>query len=78
MPSRRRRRARNTAAAWPPRRSPAAHAPLALAPFALWPLSRLVHAFTAPVGYLTRQRVPFSGGRPGPRMPETWAMSCWG
>ncbi|MFI5828256.1 respiratory nitrate reductase subunit gamma [Streptomyces sp. NPDC051578] len=30
------------------------HALLAMALFALWPFSRLVHAFTAPVGYLTR------------------------
>ncbi|MFE7663548.1 respiratory nitrate reductase subunit gamma [Streptomyces celluloflavus] len=30
------------------------HALLAMALFTLWPFSRLVHAFTAPLGYLTR------------------------
>ncbi|MFE9611233.1 respiratory nitrate reductase subunit gamma [Streptomyces sp. NPDC006012] len=45
------------------------HALLALALFALWPFSRLVHAFTAPVGYLTRPYVVYrsrAAGRGGP------------
>ena len=33
------------------------HALLGMALFALWPFSRLVHAFTAPFGYLTRPYV---------------------
>ncbi|MFE6775514.1 respiratory nitrate reductase subunit gamma [Streptomyces sp. NPDC057702] len=35
------------------------HAVLAMALFALWPFSRLVHAFTAPVGYLFRPYVVY-------------------
>ncbi|MEU1054217.1 respiratory nitrate reductase subunit gamma [Streptomyces sp. NPDC005876] len=35
------------------------HALLAMALFALWPFSRLVHAFTAPLGYLTRPYVVY-------------------
>ncbi|MFE6402486.1 respiratory nitrate reductase subunit gamma [Streptomyces alboflavus] len=54
------------------------HALLAMALFAAWPFSRLVHAFAAPVGYLVRpyvvyrsrggRRVP-APGRPGPGRP---------
>ncbi|MGW5868391.1 respiratory nitrate reductase subunit gamma [Streptomyces sp. NPDC055239] len=35
------------------------HALLAMTLFALWPFSRLVHAFTAPVGYLLRPYVVY-------------------
>ncbi|MFB7633918.1 respiratory nitrate reductase subunit gamma [Streptomyces sp. NPDC056149] len=35
------------------------HALLAMVLFALWPFSRLVHAFTAPVGYLIRPYVVY-------------------
>jgi nitrate reductase gamma subunit len=35
------------------------HALLALALFALWPFSRLVHAFAVPLGYLTRPYVVY-------------------
>lgn len=35
------------------------HALLGMALFALWPFSRLVHAFTAPFGYLTRPYVVY-------------------
>ncbi|GII86284.1 nitrate reductase subunit gamma [Sphaerisporangium siamense] len=35
------------------------HAALAMALFALWPFSRLVHAFAAPVGYLVRPYVVY-------------------
>ncbi|MFI9230583.1 respiratory nitrate reductase subunit gamma [Streptomyces rimosus] len=40
------------------------HTLLGLALFALWPFSRLVHAFTAPVGYLARPYIVYrSRGR---------------
>ncbi|MDD7927759.1 respiratory nitrate reductase subunit gamma [Actinomycetospora chibensis] len=35
------------------------HAVAAFALFALWPFTRLVHAFTAPVGYLTRPYIVY-------------------
>ncbi|MER7775112.1 respiratory nitrate reductase subunit gamma [Streptomyces sp. NPDC096191] len=35
------------------------HALLAMALFALWPFTRLVHAFTAPLGYLVRPYVVY-------------------
>lgn len=43
------------------------HALLGMALFALWPFSRLVHAFTAPLGYLTRPYVIYRprGTHPG-------------
>ncbi|GGM06334.1 hypothetical protein GCM10010129_57550 [Streptomyces fumigatiscleroticus] len=57
------------------------HALLAMALFALWPFSRLVHAFTAPLGYLARPYVvyrsrgtrrPAAPHRPRPRpSPQT-------
>ncbi|MEU4898453.1 respiratory nitrate reductase subunit gamma [Streptomyces sp. NPDC044780] len=40
------------------------HALLAMALFALWPFSRLVHAFTAPIGYLTRPYVVYRSRTP--------------
>ncbi|QES40259.1 respiratory nitrate reductase subunit gamma [Streptomyces venezuelae] len=44
------------------------HALLGMALFALWPFSRLVHAFTAPVGYLARPYVVYrSRGVPAAR-----------
>lgn len=49
------------------------HAVLAMALFALWPFSRLIHAFTAPVGYLFRPYVVYRarGHRPhGPHGPR--------
>ncbi len=43
------------------------HALVALALFALWPFTRLVHVFSAPVGYLTRPCIVYrsSDVRPG-------------
>ncbi|MFG2531120.1 respiratory nitrate reductase subunit gamma [Streptomyces sp. NPDC048516] len=41
-----------------------AHALLAMALFTLWPFSRLVHAFTAPVGYLVRPYVVYRSRTP--------------
>ncbi|WP_420894781.1 respiratory nitrate reductase subunit gamma [Streptomyces noursei] len=35
------------------------HALLAMTLFALWPFSRLVHAFTVPVGYLVRPYIVY-------------------
>jgi nitrate reductase gamma subunit len=35
------------------------HALLGMALFALWPFSRLVHAFAAPVGYLVRPYIVY-------------------
>ena len=35
------------------------HAIAAFALFALWPFTRLVHAFSAPVGYLTRPYIVY-------------------
>ncbi|WP_033018536.1 respiratory nitrate reductase subunit gamma, partial [Streptomyces rimosus] len=51
------------------------HALLGMALFALWPFSRLVHAFTAPLGYVIRPYVVYRsrrgvGGR-GPYRPGT-------
>jgi nitrate reductase gamma subunit len=49
------------------------HVLAAFALFAFWPFTRLVHAFSAPVGYLTRpyvvyrSRTPHAGLRPGRR-----------
>ncbi|KIZ14602.1 respiratory nitrate reductase subunit gamma [Streptomyces natalensis] len=35
--------------------------------FALWPFNRLVHAFTAPVGYLVRPYVVYRSRTPAAR-----------
>jgi nitrate reductase gamma subunit len=35
------------------------HALVAFALFALWPFTRLVHVFSAPVGYLTRPYIVY-------------------
>jgi nitrate reductase gamma subunit len=35
--------------------------------FAFWPFTRLVHAFSAPLGYLTRPYVVYRSRDPGPR-----------
>ncbi|GAA1848261.1 respiratory nitrate reductase subunit gamma [Myceligenerans crystallogenes] len=47
------------------------HMIIAFLLFALWPFTRLVHAFSAPVGYLTRPYVVYrfrdDGGTTGPR-----------
>jgi nitrate reductase gamma subunit len=43
------------------------HTLIGMALFALWPFTRLVHAFTAPIGYLFRPYIVYrtrSGGRP--------------
>ncbi|MEO3755474.1 respiratory nitrate reductase subunit gamma [Streptomyces sp. B6B3] len=40
------------------------HALLGLALFSLWPFSRLVHAFAAPLGYLTRPYVVYRSRTP--------------
>ncbi|WP_067462554.1 respiratory nitrate reductase subunit gamma [Actinomadura macra] len=42
------------------------HALLGMALFALWPFSRLVHAFAAPVGYVTRPYVVYRSRGAGP------------
>jgi len=47
------------------------HIGLAFALFALWPFTRLVHAFSAPVGYLTRPYVVYRSRDPrGPLRPS--------
>ncbi|CAM5241144.1 nitrate reductase [Streptomyces violaceusniger] len=46
------------------------HALLAMALFALWPFSRLVHAFTAPLGYLTRPYVVYRSRTPARPHPH--------
>ncbi|MGV9850667.1 respiratory nitrate reductase subunit gamma [Streptomyces sp. NPDC003442] len=46
------------------------HALLAMAVFALWPFSRLVHAFTAPLGYLTRPYVVYRSRTPARPHPH--------
>ena len=45
------------------------HVLAAFALFAFWPFTRLVHAFSAPIGYLFRPYVPYRSRarRPGPR-----------
>lgn len=43
------------------------HAVLAMALFALWPFSRLVHAFSAPLGYLVRPYVVYRSRNAVPR-----------
>ncbi|MER8001312.1 respiratory nitrate reductase subunit gamma [Streptomyces sp. NPDC095613] len=54
------------------------HAVLGMALFALWPFSRLVHAFTAPLGYLARPYVVYRsrGARhtPGSRRSGPYAV----
>ncbi|WP_079194204.1 respiratory nitrate reductase subunit gamma [Streptomyces sp. CB02923] len=47
------------------------HALLGMALFALWPFSRLIHAFTAPLGYLIRPYVIYRSRRRGPYRPAT-------
>ena len=44
------------------------HALVAFGLFALWPFTRLVHVFSAPVGYLTRPYIVYRSrdSRPGP------------
>ncbi|MEV5279553.1 respiratory nitrate reductase subunit gamma [Streptomyces sp. NPDC052811] len=51
------------------------HALLAMALFALWPFSRLVHAFTVPIGYLARPYVVYRSRTPAApyRHPATGA-----
>ena len=48
------------------------HILVAFTLFAFWPFTRLVHAFSAPVGYLTRPYVVYRsrGPRPGLRRPR--------
>jgi nitrate reductase gamma subunit len=55
------------------------HALLGMALFVLWPFSRLVHAFTAPAGYLTRPYIVYrsraarpatASHHPGPHRPQ--------
>ncbi len=48
------------------------HVLLAFALFAFWPFTRLVHVFSAPVGYLNRPYIPYrsrADSRPGLRQP---------
>lgn len=44
--------------------------------FALWPFTRLVHAFTAPVGYLFRPYIVYRSRRPGPARPRRRSWSA--
>ncbi|KGN37805.1 respiratory nitrate reductase subunit gamma [Knoellia subterranea] len=49
------------------------HALLAFALFALWPFTRLVHVFSAPIGYLTRPYIVYRSrdeAREGSRAPQ--------
>ena len=48
------------------------HALIGMALFALWPFTRLVHAFSAPVGYLFRPYIVYRsrGQPPGPAHPS--------
>ena len=48
------------------------HVLIALTLFALWPFTRLVHAFSAPVGYVTRPYIVYRSRdpRPGLRAPR--------
>ncbi|MEV5508118.1 respiratory nitrate reductase subunit gamma [Streptomyces orinoci] len=61
------------------------HALLAMALFALWPFSRLVHAFTAPLGYVVRPYVLYRSRAPRPaavsrraagHRPHRWGASA--
>jgi len=61
-----------------------AHAPLsfqlhgiaAVALFALWPFTRLVHVFSAPVGYLFRPYVVYRS-KPADRLGNRVARAGW-
>ena len=48
------------------------HAMLAMLLFALWPFTRLVHVFSAPIGYLSRPYVVYRSREPriGSRAPQ--------
>jgi nitrate reductase gamma subunit len=50
-----------------------AHIVVAFALFAFWPFTRLVHAFSAPVGYLTRPYVVYRSRDPRPGLRRTRA-----
>lgn len=52
------------------------HALLAFALFALWPFTRLVHVFSAPVGYLWRPYVVYRA-RPNARLGARSARRGW-
>jgi nitrate reductase gamma subunit len=41
--------------------------------FAAWPFTRLIHAFSAPVGYLTRPYVVYRSKAPQPTRTRPWA-----
>ncbi|MGB8649728.1 MAG: respiratory nitrate reductase subunit gamma [Mycobacteriales bacterium] len=47
------------------------HAQLAWLLFAVWPFTRLVHVFSAPVGYLTRPYVPYRSRSASPGLRTT-------
>ena len=50
------------------------HALIGMALFALWPFTRLVHAFTAPVQYLFRPYIVYRSREAGMRRPRPgWA-----
>ena len=42
------------------------HALLAFTVFAMWPFTRLVHVFSAPLGYLTRPYIVYRSREPRP------------
>ncbi len=48
-----------------------AHILLAFTLFAVWPFTRLIHAFSAPVGYVTRPYVVYRSRESGPGLRRT-------
>ncbi len=44
--------------------------------FAVWPFTRLVHAFTAPLGYLFRPYIVYHSRTPGPGRPRRRGWSA--
>lgn len=42
-----------------------AHAMAAMVLFAMWPFTRLVHVFSAPIGYLWRPYIVYRSRKPG-------------
>lgn len=52
------------------------HAVIAMLLFALWPFTRLVHVFSAPLGYLTRPYIVYRS-RPGARLGARTSRRGW-
>jgi nitrate reductase gamma subunit len=51
------------------------HALAAWALFAFWPFSRLVHVFSAPIGYLTRPYIVYRSRDPRPNARRGWEQA---